>query len=87
MTTGTMIGRAIKRREDPRMITGRGLYVDDVQLPGMQSIVFLRSPYAHAKITKLDTSAAEQHPGVLKVYTGKDFAPVPVPCGVTLPNS
>ncbi len=53
----------------------------------MQSIVFLRSPYAHAKITKLDTTAAEQHPGVLKVYTGKDFASVPVPCGVTLPNS
>ena len=87
MTTGTMIGRAIKRREDPRMITGRGLYVDDLHLPGMQSIVFLRSPYAHANITKLDTSAAEQHPGVLKIYTGKDFAQVPVPCGVTLPNS
>ncbi|MFL5802033.1 MAG: xanthine dehydrogenase family protein molybdopterin-binding subunit [Roseiflexaceae bacterium] len=87
MTTGTMIGRAIKRREDPRMITGRGSFVDDLHLPGMQSIVFLRSPYAHANITKLDTTAAEQHPGVLKVYTGKDFAQVPVPCGVTLPNS
>jgi aerobic carbon-monoxide dehydrogenase large subunit len=87
MTTETMFGKAIKRREDPRMITGRGQYVDDVQLPGMQSVVFVRSPYAHAKITKLDTSAAEKHPGVMKVYTGKDFAPVPVPCGVTLPNS
>src|SRR5258706_3921215 len=87
MTTGTMIGRAIKRREDPRMITGRGSFVDDLHLPGMQSIMFLRSPYAHANITKLDTSAAEKHPGVLKVYTGKDFAQVPVPCGVTLPNS
>ncbi len=87
MTTGTMIGRAIKRREDPRMITGRGSFVDDLHLPGMQSIMFLRSPYAHANITKLDTTAAEQHPGVLKVYTGKDFAQVPVPCGVTLPNS
>ena len=87
MTTETMFGKAVKRREDSRFITGRGQYVDDVNLPGMQSVVFVRSPYAHAKITKLDTSAAEKHPGVMKVYTGKDFAPVPVPCGVTLPNS
>ena len=87
MTTVT-IGQAVKRREDPRMITGRGLYVDDLHLPGMQSVVFLRSPYAHARITRLDTSAAEQHPGVLKVYTGKDFAHVTtLPCGVNPPNS
>lgn len=87
MTTGTMIGRAVKRREDPRMITGQGTYVDDVQLPGTQSVVFLRSPYAHAKILKIDTSAAEQHEGVLKVYTGKDFESVVVPCGINLPDS
>jgi aerobic carbon-monoxide dehydrogenase large subunit len=87
MTTETMFGKAVKRREDSRMITGRGLFVDDLNLPGMQSVVFVRSPYAHAKIVKIDTSAAEKHPGVMKVYTGKDFAPVPVPCGVTLPNS
>src|SRR6266540_12419 len=86
MTTETMFGKAIKRREDPRMITGRGMYVDDLHLPGMQSVVFLRSPYAHAKITKLDTSAAEKHPGVLKVYSGKDFD-VGLPCGVTPPES
>jgi carbon-monoxide dehydrogenase large subunit len=86
MTTETMFGKAVKRREDPRMITGRGLYVDDLHLPGMQSVVFVRSPYAHAKITKLDTSAAEKHPGVLKVYTGKDFN-VGLPCGVTPPDS
>jgi carbon-monoxide dehydrogenase large subunit len=87
MTTATMFGKAMKRREDPRMITGRGQYVDDLHLPGMQSVVFVRSPYAHAKISKLDTSAAEKHPGVMKIYTGKDFGQVPVPCGVTLPNS
>lgn len=87
MTTETMFGRAVKRREDPRMITGRGLYVDDVQLPGTQAIAFVRSPYAHATITNVNVSAAEQHPGVLKVYTGKDFASVPVPCGVNLPDS
>jgi carbon-monoxide dehydrogenase large subunit len=87
MTTETMFGKAVKRREDPRLITGRGMYVDDLHLPGMQSVVFVRSPYAHAKITKLNTSAAEKHPGVMKVYTGKDFGQVPVPCGVNLPNS
>ncbi len=86
MTTESMFGKAIKRREDPRMITGQGMYVDDVSLTGVNSLVFVRSPYAHAKITSIDTSAAEKHPGVLKVYTGKDFN-VPVPCGVTLPNS
>jgi carbon-monoxide dehydrogenase large subunit len=64
MTTETMFGKAVKRREDPRMITGRGQYVDDLHLPGMQSVVFVRSPYAHAKIAKIDTSAAEKHPGV-----------------------
>ena len=87
MTTETMFGKAMKRREDPRMITGRGQYVDDLHFPNMQSVVFVRSPYAHAKITKIDTSAAEKHPGVMKIYTGKDFGQVPVPCGVNLPNS
>ena len=87
MTTETMFGKAVKRKEDPRLITGHGQYVDDIHLPGVQTVVFLRSPYAHAKIAKIDTSAAEKHPGVMKVYTGKDFPQVPVPCGVTLPNS
>ena len=87
MTTETMFGKAVRRKEDPRFITGRGSYVDDLHLPGMQTVVFLRSPYAHARIVKIDTSAAEKHPGVMKVYTGKDFPAVPVPCGVTLPNS
>ncbi|MBX0328913.1 xanthine dehydrogenase family protein molybdopterin-binding subunit [Oscillochloris sp. ZM17-4] len=87
MTTETMFGRALKRREDPRLITGRGQYVDDIQIPGVQRIFFLRSPYAHAMITSIDTSAAEAHPGVMKVYTGKDLPAVPVPCGVNLPDS
>ena len=86
-TSETMFGRALKRREDPRLITGRGQYVDDVNLPGMQRVVFVRSPHAHAKILSIDTAAAEAHPGVMKVYTGKDFPAVPVPCGVTLPDS
>jgi carbon-monoxide dehydrogenase large subunit len=87
MTTETMFGRALKRREDPRLITGRGQYVDDISLPGVQRVFFLRSPYAHAKILSIDTSAAAAHPGVLKVYTGKDLPATPVPCGVNLPNS
>ncbi len=88
-TTPTkMVGQAVKRREDPRLITGRGMFVDDVHLPGMQSVVFLRSPYAHARITKLDTAAAAQHPGVLKIYTGQDFTQVTtLPCGVNPPKA
>src|SRR5690606_4354017 len=87
-TSERFVGTAMKRREDPRFITGRGLFVDDINLPGMQRVVFLRSPYAHAKITRLDTSAAEQHPGVLKVYTGKDFSHVGgLPCGVVVPGA
>src|SRR5690606_13829675 len=76
----------LKRREDPRLITGRGQYVDDVRLPGMQRVFFVRSPYAHAKILSIDTSAAESHPGVVKVYTAKDLPATPVPCGVTIPG-
>jgi carbon-monoxide dehydrogenase large subunit len=86
--TETMFGKAIKRREDPRLITGRGTYTDDIHLPGMQSVVFLRSPYAHARITRIDTSEADKQPGVLKVYTGKDFAQVvTLPCGVNPPKA
>lgn len=85
--TETMFGRALKRREDPRLITGRGQYVDDVRLAGVQRVVFVRSPHAHAKIVSIDTSAAAAHPGVTKVYTGKDLPAIPVPCGVNLPNS
>ena len=57
-------GSSIKRREDPRLITGRGLYTDDVRLVGMLHMEILRSPYAHAKITRLDVSKAKAHPGV-----------------------
>ncbi|GAB4438396.1 MAG: molybdopterin-dependent oxidoreductase [Chloroflexi bacterium OHK40] len=86
MTTETMFGRAIKRREDPRLITGRGNYVDDVKLPGMQRVFFVRSPHAHARIVSIDTAAAEAHPGVMKVFTAKNLPATPVPCGVTIPN-
>ncbi len=66
------IGERIKRREDPRLITGRATYVDDVRLPGMLSAVILRSPYAHAKIKSIDADAARKAPGVVCVLTGVD---------------
>src|SRR3954463_12698803 len=62
------------RKEDPRFIRGHGRYVDDVQLPGMLHLAILRSPVAHARITAIDTSAAEAHPKVKAVVTGAALA-------------
>ena len=81
--TGTatrMVGQALKRREDPKLITGKGSYLDDIKLHGMLHAVVLRSPYAHAKIIKLDTSKAAAHPGVVAVFTGEDMLDInPLP--------
>jgi aerobic carbon-monoxide dehydrogenase large subunit len=66
-------GERIKRNEDPRLLTGQGLYVDDVDLPNMLHAVFLRSPYAHAKINNIDVSQALQREGVVAVYTANDL--------------
>jgi carbon-monoxide dehydrogenase large subunit len=84
----TLFGSGIKRREDPRLITGAATYTDDVKLPGLTYAAILRSPYAHAKITKVDTAAAAAAPGVLAVYTGADIKDrvVPVPCAWNVPN-
>src|SRR6266571_2099976 len=71
-------GRPIKRREDPRLITGQGKYIDDISLPGMLFMAVGRSPYAHARILHIGTSAAEKMPGVVAVVTGEqaaEFAP------------
>src|SRR5712692_4663092 len=77
-----MFGKSIKRREDPRFITGRGQYVDDLKLPGMTYAAFVRSPHAHARIRKIDTASAQRHPGVVAVFTGKDMTGVnSLPCG------
>ena len=62
------------RKEDPRFIRGRGKYCDDVQLPGMLHLAILRSPVAHARIVRIDTSAAEAHPRVKAVVTGAALA-------------
>src|SRR5262245_66109173 len=84
MATATerLIGKSIKRREDPRFITGRGTYVDDVKLPGTTFAAFVRSPHAHARIKQIDTAAARKHPGVVAIFTGKDMTGVnSLPCG------
>jgi aerobic carbon-monoxide dehydrogenase large subunit len=70
----TSVGQALKRKEDPRMITGRGYYTEDIQLPGMLHAAIVRSPEAHAAITSIDTSAAKERPGVVGVYTGEELA-------------
>ncbi|HEY7780122.1 MAG TPA: molybdopterin cofactor-binding domain-containing protein [Ktedonobacterales bacterium] len=82
MAVTRLFGSSVKRREDPRLITGRAMYTDDVKLPGMAYMAILRSPYAHARITRLDTSRASKQPGVLAVYTGKDIDGKlnPMPC-------
>lgn len=73
MGIAAMLGTPIKRREDPRLITGQATYVDDIKLPGMLHMIVLRSPYGHARITSIDTEAARQLPGVVAVYTAADL--------------
>jgi carbon-monoxide dehydrogenase large subunit len=76
------IGAATKRREDVRFLTGRGRYTDDINLHNQTYAYFLRSEVAHGRITSLDTAAAEAMPGVVRVFTGKDFEGVGgIPCG------
>src|SRR5438093_8228492 len=68
------IGHSVKRKEDDRLIRGKGNYVDDVKLPGMLHMAILRSPLAHAKIRSIDTSRASAVPGVVAVVTGELMA-------------
>jgi carbon-monoxide dehydrogenase large subunit len=67
------IGQPVRRKEDFRLLTGRGRYGDDVSLPGMAHVVFVRSPHAHARIVSIDKRAALAAPGVLAVLTGADY--------------
>ena len=68
------MGVRMKRKEDPRFIQGRGRYVDDIVLPGMVYLAIVHSPYPHAKIVKIDKTAALASPGVIAVLTGEDLA-------------
>jgi carbon-monoxide dehydrogenase large subunit len=80
MTTRA-IGASIKRKEDPRLITGEAKYLDDIQLPGLLHAAILRSPYAHARIKGINTKKAAKAPGVIAVFTGQDFKELPaLPC-------
>jgi len=73
------IGKIVPRPNLDRLMQGRGLYVSDVELPRMVHVVFLRSPYAHAKITSIDASTAKRMPGVVAVVTGPELAAVITP--------
>src|SRR6266702_4965292 len=68
------LGKARLRKEDERLITGQTNWTDNITLPGMLHIAFLRSPYAHARITSVDVSAARAMPGVIAAFSGADFA-------------
>src|SRR5690349_9943720 len=77
--TADVLGAPIKRVEDPKFITGKGRYLDDIQLAGTTHLAILRSPYAHANIRSIDTSGAKSMPGVLAVFTGADIPYNPLP--------
>ncbi|MBI3912865.1 MAG: molybdopterin-dependent oxidoreductase [Chloroflexi bacterium] len=84
-----IIGSTVKRREDPRLITGAGRYTDNMTLPRMAYLTILRSPHAHARIKKIDATKAKKHPGVLAVFTGEDLKAGgvnPIPVGWVLPD-
>jgi aerobic carbon-monoxide dehydrogenase large subunit len=68
------VGGGILRKEDPELLTGQGRYVDDIALPGMLWLSFVRSPVAHANITRVDVTAAKELPGVVAVFSGQDLA-------------
>jgi carbon-monoxide dehydrogenase large subunit len=83
-----LVGQRVKRREDPRLIQGRGTYVDDIALVGMQYLAFKRSDVAHARIRSIDTSAAAAIEGVEAVFTGAQIAEFlgPMPIGTPFPS-
>ena len=87
---GRYVGHAVKRREDPRFIQGQGRYVANLQLPGMAHVAVKRSPYPHARVVGVDTSAASAMDGVIAVFTGRDFADGgcgALPCGWLVPDT
>ena len=83
----TLVGKKIRRREDPRLITGTATYVDDVKMPGMHHACIVRSPHAAARIKSLNIKPALERPGVVAVFTGEDVKDVgSVPCVAQLPG-
>src|SRR6185312_572419 len=83
------MGQAVVRKEDLRLLTGGGRYLDDINLPGQAHAAILRSPHAHARIRAIDSSAALTRPGVIAVFTGADLEAdgvAPMPCLAHIPN-
>jgi carbon-monoxide dehydrogenase large subunit len=76
LSAARFIGQRLPRKEDLRLLTGNGTFVDDVVLPGMLHAAFVRSPIARGRIVAIDTAAARDHPGVRAVYTAEDLAPL-----------
>jgi carbon-monoxide dehydrogenase large subunit len=85
--TELLVGKKIRRREDPRLITGTATYVDDVKMPGMHHACIVRSTHAAARIKKVNIKPAQERPGVVAVFTGADVKDVgSVPCVAQLPG-
>ena len=84
----TWVGKSVKRRDDPRILAGRGTYVDDIKLPGLLHAAVLRSPHPHARIKSIDTTEARRVPGVVAVLTGPEaleyVSPMPAFCAETV---
>ena len=83
------IGASVRRKEDQRLLTGRGNYVDDINRPGQAYAHILRSPHSHAQVRKIDTAKAKKAPGVIAVFTGADMAADQIgtlPCGWGVKN-
>ncbi|MBE3556931.1 MAG: molybdopterin-dependent oxidoreductase [Firmicutes bacterium] len=85
----TLFGTPVRRKEDPRLITGHGNYTDDIRLPDLLYAAILRSPYAHARIRSIDVGKARALPGVVAVFTGADIAGkvAPIPTGWIVPEA
>src|SRR5438876_644288 len=86
-TQEALVGKRVRRREDPRLITGTALYLDDLKMPGMHHAVIVRSPHAAAKIRGIQVQPALQRTGVAAVFTGADVQGLgAVPCAASLPG-
>jgi carbon-monoxide dehydrogenase large subunit len=83
---GGYIGAPIPRREDARLLTGRGTFVDDLAMPGVAHAAMVRSPHAHARVGRIDTAAALALPGVLAVVTAADIADIDKPWPARMPS-
>src|SRR5512141_2306271 len=86
-THEALVGKRVRRREDPRLITGTAVYVDDLKMPDMHHAAIVRSPHAAARIRGIHARPALDTPGVVAVFTGADIVGLgPVPCAASLPD-